>query len=73
MRMSYNEKLVQLKSTIQQLHNDSLSVDELTEQLNGAFDLIRDLRQTLTATRLKVDEIVQANEDSHDEGDSFEE
>jgi len=60
----YQETYLELQNLLLSLERDSVSVDELSEQLSRGFDLLSHLRDTLSAVEARVEQVINARLES---------
>jgi exodeoxyribonuclease VII small subunit len=61
---NYQETYLELQNLLLSLERDSVSVDELSEQLSRGFDLLSQLRGTLSAVEARVEQVINARLES---------
>ncbi len=64
---SYGEATERLETLLEQIDRDNQDLDELIEQVEEATALIRYCRKKITASELRVKEILQQLDDDTDE------
>ena len=57
--LTYTEAFEELKTSVDQLENDSVSVDELTEKMKRATVLMQICRDKLTKTEEEVNKTIE--------------
>lgn len=57
--LTYTEAFEELKTIVDQLENDSVSVDELTEKMKCATVLMKICRDKLTKTEEEVNKTIE--------------
>ena len=57
--LTYTEAFEELKTIVDQLENDSVSVDELTEKMKRATVLMKICRDKLTKTEEEVNNTIE--------------
>ncbi len=57
--MNYTQAIEELETIVQEIENAEISVDELSEKVKRASELIRFCRKTLNATETEVDNILK--------------
>jgi exodeoxyribonuclease VII small subunit len=57
--LTYTEAFEELKTIVDQLENDSVSVDELTEKMKRATVLMKICRDKLTKTEEEVNKTIE--------------
>lgn len=67
---SYTEAFSELQQIVREIENGQISVDELSEKVRRAAELITLCRQKLTSTEEDVNKILKEMEDSTKENDS---
>ncbi|MDR0437487.1 MAG: exodeoxyribonuclease VII small subunit [Bacteroidales bacterium] len=60
MKKSYTEAYEELQTLVELLENAEISVDELSEKIKLATELIKICEQKLTSTEAEVSKIIQA-------------
>ncbi|MCL2683478.1 MAG: exodeoxyribonuclease VII small subunit [Bacteroidales bacterium] len=60
MKKSYTEAYAELQTLVELLENAEISVDELSEKIKIATELIKICEQKLTSTEAEVSKIIQA-------------
>lgn len=74
---NYTEAATELETILDEIENGSADIDVLGEKVERAAALIRQCRETLAGTELRVkkvvDELTAADGDESDDGDSDEE
>ena len=57
--MKYEEAVVQLEAIVRKMENDEFDIDELTEQLKKAQQLLKLCKDKLTKTETEVKNLLQ--------------
>ena len=57
--MKYEEAVVQLEAIVRKMENDEFDIDELTEQLKNAQQLLKLCKDKLTKTETEVKNLLQ--------------
>ena len=57
--LTYTEAFEELKEIVDQLENDSISVDELTEKMKRATVLMKICRDKLTKTEEEINQLIE--------------
>ena len=57
--MKYEEAVVQLETIVRKMENDEFDIDELTEQLKNAQQLLKLCKDKLTKTETEVKNLLQ--------------
>lgn len=57
--MKYEEAVVQLETIVRKMENDEFDIDELTEQLKKAQQLLKLCKDKLTKTETEVKNLLQ--------------
>ncbi|MBI9068979.1 MAG: exodeoxyribonuclease VII small subunit [Salinivirgaceae bacterium] len=58
-KFSYDKAIVEIESIIEEIELEGLSVDELSEKVKKASELIKRCKQKLTDTRTEVDNLLE--------------
>jgi len=59
MKKTYTEAYAELQALVRLLENAEISVDELSEKIKTATELIKICEEKLTATEIEVGKIIQ--------------
>jgi exodeoxyribonuclease VII small subunit len=57
--MKYTQAIEELEAIVLEIENAEISVDELSQKVKRASELIRFCRKTLTSTETEVDSILK--------------
>jgi len=57
--MNYTQAIEELETIVQEIENAQISVDELSQKVKRASELIRFCRKTLHATETEVENILK--------------
>jgi exodeoxyribonuclease VII small subunit len=60
MKKSYTEAYAELQTLVRLLENAEISVDELSEKIKSATELIKICEEKLTDTEKEVSKVIQA-------------
>lgn len=61
--LTYSQAATEVEKILQSIENQALDVDQLTEQLKRASELIRFCKKRLRATEAEVDQVLKELED----------
>jgi exodeoxyribonuclease VII small subunit len=61
---NYQETYLDLQNLLLSLERDSVSVDELSDQLTRGFDLLSQLRNTLSSVEARIEQVINARLES---------
>ncbi|MCL2416374.1 MAG: exodeoxyribonuclease VII small subunit [Bacteroidales bacterium] len=59
MKKTYTEAYAELQALVRLLENAEISVDELSEKIKTATELIKICEEKLTATEIEVGKVIQ--------------
>ncbi|MBW6479566.1 MAG: exodeoxyribonuclease VII small subunit [Bacteroidales bacterium] len=62
--MNYTQAIEELEAIVQEIEDAEISVDELSEKVKRASELIRFCRKTLTSTETEVQNILKDLKDA---------
>jgi exodeoxyribonuclease VII small subunit len=65
--ITYTQAIAELEAIVSEIENASIGVDELSEKVKRAAELIRFCRNKLTSTEKEVNSILKSIEDENDE------
>ncbi len=65
--ITYAEAIVELETIVSEIENASIGVDELSEKVKRAAELIKFCRSKLTATEKDVSAVLKSLEDEEQE------
>ncbi|MEA5110694.1 hypothetical protein SDC9_21606 [bioreactor metagenome] len=65
--ITYTQAIAELETIVSEIENASIGVDELSEKVKRAAELIRFCRNKLTSTEKEVNSILKSIEDENDE------
>lgn len=61
--ISYHDLYDKLSKLLRSLESDSVSIDDLSHNLEDAYKLISQLRERLTSVEAKVEEIISTRQE----------
>ncbi|MFA6402845.1 MAG: exodeoxyribonuclease VII small subunit [Salinivirgaceae bacterium] len=59
-KFSYEKSILEIESIIEEIENDSLNVDELSEKVKHVAHLIKSCKKKLSDTKFEVDQLLKA-------------
>ena len=62
-KFSYTEAIVELEQIVEEIENEDISVDDLSEKVKRASELIRLCKAKLTKTEQEVNEVLKEIEE----------
>ena len=57
--MSYDDAVKELQTILASLHEETLSIDQLTDSIKRASDLLKSCNQRLVSTKEEVDSVIE--------------
>ncbi len=69
-KTSYSEAIEELESIVEEIENEDISVDELSEKVKRASELIRICKSVLFKTESEVNSILKELQDNKNEPDT---
>jgi exodeoxyribonuclease VII small subunit len=58
-KLTYTEAIVELETIVEEIENEDISVDDLSEKVKRASELIRLCKTKLTKTEQEVNEVLK--------------
>ncbi len=59
-KFSYEKSILEIESIIEEIENDSLNVDELSDKVKHVAQLIKSCKKKLADTKSEVDQLLKA-------------
>ena len=57
--MSYDDAVKELQTILAALHKETISIDQLTDSIKRASDLLKSCNQRLVSTKEEVDSVIE--------------